>query len=310
MGCVLSRNKFLSRKKISLAEKQGYMKKLNKKKIEWIIREVSKGELSTYSIAKTQKITPRWAREVNKKFKDKEIIFLKPGRKKKETKREEELILETYKEFPVGAVNMEKILDSKGKHIPHNKVHEIMKKNNLAVTEPRKSRKRKWIRYERRHSNSLWHADWFEHENKHIILIEDDASRLLTGFGIFNNANAINSVITLEKAIYRFSKPKQIITDHGSHFTSLAREACNNPGPNEFQVRLIKHGIQHIKARVKHPQTNGKVERLSQTIMRYFRHFKSWDKAIEFYNYKRPHMSLENGHLRTPYQAFLDKGRK
>lgn len=30
----------------------------------------------------------------------------------------------------------------------------------LARDEPRKQMKRKWVRYERKYSNSLWHTDW------------------------------------------------------------------------------------------------------------------------------------------------------
>lgn len=31
----------------------------------------------------------------------------------------------------------------------------------MALREPRKQRKRKWVKYERRHSMILWHTDWF-----------------------------------------------------------------------------------------------------------------------------------------------------
>ena len=37
------------------------MKKLNQRKIRWIIKEIDKGELSKYSIAKQQKITSQHA---------------------------------------------------------------------------------------------------------------------------------------------------------------------------------------------------------------------------------------------------------
>jgi len=36
---------------------------------------------------------------------------------------------------------------------------------------------------------------------------------------------------------------------------------------------------------------------------------KTLDEAVKFYNEKRPHMSLENGKLRTPLQAFYEKKR-
>ena len=42
---VLSRNNKLSIKKLSLVKKQGFMKKLNKNKIKWIVREMKKREM-------------------------------------------------------------------------------------------------------------------------------------------------------------------------------------------------------------------------------------------------------------------------
>ncbi|MBU2100513.1 hypothetical protein KKB11_04735, partial [Candidatus Micrarchaeota archaeon] len=57
------------------------MRKLNKKKIKWILKEMQLGKLSVWRIAKQQKITPRHAIRVFTKFRDsKDITLLKPGR--------------------------------------------------------------------------------------------------------------------------------------------------------------------------------------------------------------------------------------
>jgi len=290
------------------------MKKLNQKKVKWVVREMDKGERSVYRIAKTMKITPQWARELHRTYhKTGEYLFpQKPGRKPRLVSTEERnLILETRREHPIsGAVALEKILDSKGIHMGHNRIHKILKEEGLAKEEPHKQRRRKWIRYQRRYSNSLWHADWFEEQIDQIILFEDDASRFITGYGVFGNATSENSKVVLEKAIQCYGIPRQLMTDHGTQFTSLPRETCSDPRPNEFQQTLKCYSIQHIKARVKHPQSNGKVERVIQTIQHLGKHFQCWDAAIEYYNFKRPHSSLENGCLRTPFQAFLDKSRE
>jgi len=34
------------------------------------------------------------------------------------------------------------------------------------MDEYNKKKQRKWVRYERKHSKSLWHMDWFEYEKK------------------------------------------------------------------------------------------------------------------------------------------------
>ena len=68
--------------------------------------------------------------------------------------------------------------------------------------------------------------------------------------------------------------------------------------------------MEHIKARVKRPQSNGKVERLFLTLKILKEYRGSWKDAIKCYNYERVHMSLEpEDRLRTPYEAFLEKQR-
>ena len=88
------------------------------------------------------------------------------------------------------------------------------------------------------------------------------------------------------------------MSDHGTQFD------------NHFTEQIEEVGLKHIKARIKHPQSNGKAERAIGTIKRLWNELGSLNKAVKLYNYKRPHRSLTNGHLRTPYQAFIDKKRK
>lgn len=290
------------------------MKKLNQKKVRWIVREMDKEERSVYRIAKTMNVTPQWTREIHRIYhKTRQYPYpQKPGRKPRPIpEKERTLVLNARNEHPIsGAIALEKILDARGIHIPHNRIHRILKEEGLAKDEPHKQRHRKWIRYERRYSNSLWHADWFEEQQYQFILFEDDASRFITGYGVFSNATAKNSMLVLQQAINDFGIPRQLMTDHGVQFTSLPRETCSGPRPNEFQQFLQRYDIKHIKARVKHPQSNGKVERAGQTLQKLWKHFQCWDAAVSYYNFKRPHSSLENGYLRTPFQAFLDKSRK
>ena len=289
------------------------MRKLNQKKIRWIIKQIDKQNLSIYRIAKTQNISPRWARELHHQF---HTLSQYPypkrsGRKPKPvTDTEKQIVLEIRKQHPLAAVTLEKILAEQNIHIGHNRIHQILKEEGLVKDEPHIQRRRKWIRYERRYSNSLWHADWFEEPHEQIILFEDDASRFITGYGVFTNANMENSNQVLNKAISNYGIPKQMMTDHGTQFTSLPRETCLDPQQNKFQQLLKQYQIIHIKARVKHPQSNGKVERAGQTIEQLRKHFSNWEDTVYYYNFQRPHSSLENGHLRTPYQAFQDKMRE
>jgi len=48
------------------------------------------------------------------------------------------------------------------------KINSVLKQEGLAMNEPKKWRRKKWIRYEREHSNSLWHVDWHEIKDPRI----------------------------------------------------------------------------------------------------------------------------------------------
>ena len=306
---VLSRNYFL---RVNNVIEFDYMKKLNQRKIRWIIREMEKGERSVYRIAKIQQISPRWVRKLYQSYQENGMYPYpcKPGCKPKPiSEQEQKMILDVRKHHPTaGALTLEKIIDAQGEmHIPHNRIHRFLKEQGLALDEPQKQKRRKWVRYERRYSNSLWHADWFEYQQDKVILFQDDASRFITGYGVFDHATAKNTIQVLDATIKIYGVPKQIMTDHGTQFTSLPRDSCPSPKPNEFQQFLKDVGIHHIKSRVKHPQSNGKVERVILTLKQLQEYFNCWNTVFHYYNYERPHSSLENGCLRTPYQAFLDK---
>ena len=310
---MLSCNNVLSVNSIGSADQAELMKKLNQRKIKWICREMKKGEMGAYSIGRLQHISARHVRRVYAKYREVERPRLMPcGRRPRPiTVEEVEQIMAVRREHPqMGAVSIEKVLASREVHIPHNHIHRILKAKGMAKTEPKKSRRRKWIRYERRYSNSLWHTDWFLMGGRQTIAFVDDASRLATAVQMFDKATAENAVTALNIAVQRFGKPKQLMSDHGTQFTSLPRKTCAAPQPNDFQIKLKELCIKHIKARVKHPQSNGKLERFVETIRPLYKHFGDLDKAVEYYDFKRPHMSLENGSIRTPYQAFLDKARK
>jgi transposase InsO family protein len=218
-----------------------------------------------------------------------------------------ERIKEEYSIMPYCALKMEKLLRKKGLKVSHNKIHEVLKEGKLAKDEPKKKNQRKWVRYERKKANSLWHTDWTELDGKQLILFEDDATRLIIGYGFFENATAERSLQVFAVAVSRYGIPRQLLTDNGSQF-------CNTHDNKDlnhlFHGNVMKAGCEHIFTRVNHPQTNGKLERLNYTISQlYFHYGKDIDKAVKMYNEERIHMSLGNGWL-TPLEAWNKKLKK
>lgn len=288
------------------------MNKLNERKIEWIIREKTNGEITTKNIAKIQKISESRVYQIWRQFKKTGNIPLlrKTGRKKKEIpKHEVDLILKAHEKYKAGAVVLEHTLKkTDGLNIPHNRIHRVLKENNRANNEPKKQQRRKWIRYERKHSMSLWHTDWklLNDQNKWIITYLDDASRMVLSYGIFDHATTENAINVYIQASNIYGDPRELLTDRGSQFYANEGEK-KDKGISEFEKFLLDRKVKHIVGRVNHPQTNGKIERLYGTLEQKLRYFKDINEFITWYNEVRPHMSLDWDMLETPKQAFYRK---
>ena len=290
------------------------MVKLDEKKINWLIKWKQQGHKNA-DIANGLKITPRRVQQIYSQYRTtRKIPILKtPGRPRKPiTAQEIELVKQTQKKYHANALYLEKfILKLHNTKINHNRIHKIMLDEGLSVEQPRKKMRRKWIRYEREYSNSLWHTDWHEihdlrWEGKQLITFEDDASRLVAGCGVFDNATSVNAKTVLADAIKQYGRPASVITDNGKQFTSNVEPLdCNKPV--EFEEYLMKNHINHIHSRPYHPQTNGKIEKFWDIFECKIIHFKSIDEFIHWYNHIRPHGALDLDEMETPADAYYTK---
>ncbi|MDG7013775.1 MAG: hypothetical protein JRN46_06085 [Nitrososphaerota archaeon] len=137
--------------------------KLDPVKVEWIVRQKEKGTRNA-TIAESMKVSVRRVQMLWSLYRAKgEVPELKrPGRRRIEPDEEERRIVEeAYAKYEVNALTLERVIETDcGRHIPHNRIHRVLKAMGLAKDEPRKQLRRKWVRYERKYSNSLWHTDW------------------------------------------------------------------------------------------------------------------------------------------------------
>ena len=112
----------------------------------------------------------------------------------------------------------------------------------------------------------MWHTDFkLLDGSRWFLCYEDDTSWFATRYGVFEHATTKNAPAVLEEAIKNHGKPDSIMTDHGSRFYANASEAKRKEA-FDFGKRLIGLRIHQVLARVKHPQTNGKLERLHGEI--------------------------------------------
>ncbi len=284
------------------------MKKLKPWGIIEIISDRLAGK-SAYRIGKRHGISARWVRHLAASFVETGKVpqIMPCGRKKKPISEDEiEKVRDAYEIYHSCAVRLEDCLDEfMDIHMPHNRIHQIMRSLKLAKRHRKKSQRRKWVRFERYKSNSLWHIDWSLLGRKWFIVIEDDASRFIVGYGLFDIANMDNSIAVMERAIAAYGAPKALLSGHDSQFIGVVQKNVKKE-PSQFQQFLIKHKIKHILGRINHPQTNGKLERAFGTIKSKIKEFSSLDELIHWYNGIRPHMSLKDG-LETPAQAYVRK---
>jgi putative transposase len=201
--------------------------KLNKRKIHWIIREKKKGA-TTSEIARDMKISTRRVQQVWKQYLDtgiEPVIGEDIGRPKKPyDSKEAQLVVLAYARYRFGARMLEVAIRKIYKTcISHNRIHMYLKASGLAQDDPNKKKRRKWVRYERKHSLSAGHIDWHEWDGTRIkvCVILDDASRMILAGGEFDAINTKNSKKVVDQMVERYwwlCPMRELIFDHGSAF--------------------------------------------------------------------------------------------
>lgn len=274
---------------------------LTKEKKEWIIKQKKKEVLSTKSIADAQGISRRTVERMWKSYQEDGAVVLSP----KQIGRQEiklpfavrQQIIDLRKEGH-GIRRIEGLLKLRNIYVSHNKIHKVLKRMNLVVPEPKKGKRRDYIRWERKHSNSLWQTDfcWVERLGCWLCAWLDDHSRFVPVAKYISSATTENVLHLFDKAAQKYGYPKQTLSDRGAQFYAM------RGGKSGFVEHLQSKGVEHIYASVKKPTTCGKLERFwgTHNIERW--NFSSLEKFLNYYNHQRPHMSLD---YLTPYEVFV-----
>jgi putative transposase len=84
---------------------------------------------------------------------------------------------------------------------------------------------------------------------------------------------------------------REPIMDNGNPF-GAHRKGANRDWDSRSKRHIESYGIKPISTRVKHPQTNGKIEKFFDCYHRY-KGFESLDAFIEWYNIIRPCEGLD-----------------
>jgi transposase InsO family protein len=130
----------------------------------------------------------------------------------------------------------------------------------------------------------------------YLVVIVDDYSRYCVAAELCRDQRADTLIGVLHNACTTHGAPTKLLTDQGSGFYSWSREQTR------FQEYLDDQRIEHLVAEPHSPQTQGKVERLIQTIREELLTRVKFNGVadaqaqiasfIQSYNFDRPHQGI------------------
>lgn len=229
----------------------------------------------------------------------------------------ERRILELRAENPGwGAKTLRKVLENQGEqNLPCVKtVNNILRRNGCIS--PEESQKRQpFTRYEKEKCNMMWQTDFkgeFRMEDNNYcypLTIIDDHSRF--SIKIAPRLSTKNIVIPVfTEVFHEYGLPDSILSDNGAQFAGFRK------GYTQFERWLMELDILPIHGRIKHPQTQGKIERFHRTMKQELLNHISIsnidDAEVQFgdwrekYNNIRPHEALG---MKTPGQVYIASPR-
>lgn len=179
-------------------------------------------------------------------------------------------------------------------------------------------------RFERDTPNALWQMDFtapflIEGGQKvYPLPVLDDHSRYCLSLGLFPDCSEASALDGFRQAARPYGLPEQVLTDHGSAF------GTSNKYVSAFTAYLWALGIGHPQGRVRHPQTQGKLERFNRTLeeeclrRHTYTTWADWQACVaeyrHLYNQVRPHEALSEAPPATRYQpsprAFVEPDRE
>jgi len=185
-------------------------------------------------------------------------------------------------------------------NLGHTSVYKILRKHRLTKPNENGRKRIKYIRWQRKHINSLWQMDLSDQkiQGKYCFAVIDDCSRYCLGLFALNETSTIAITFLLDKIIKIHGCPREILTDNGSVFGLRSKHS-------KFDVWCRRRNIKHIRTAIHSPTTSGKIERFFQTLDKEFQFCNKDAELFRMrYNHFRPHTSLENKVPSEVYFAF------
>ena len=224
----------------------------------------------------------------------------------------EEKILALRAENPGwGAKTLKKVLENQGNSdIPCAKTVNNILLRNGCISKDASDKRIPFTRFEREHCNELWQTDFkgeFLMKNNRycfpLDIIDDHTRFLLQITPTESTANFVTGCF--DRAFREFGLPDAILSDNGAQFAGFRH------GFTRFEKWLMNFDVLPIHERIRHPQTQGKIERFHRTLKEelldhvVFEDIADADKQLQTwrnkYNNIRPHTALG---MRCPGEVY------
>lgn len=208
-----------------------------------------------------------------------------------------------------GARKLHILLARSGVELPVRTIHRILWREGRVSEQRRRPAPR---RFARANCNELWQMD-FKGEYRvgegkcYPLTLLDDCSRYLVGLWPLSGTGAGGVHEVLQAHFRAGGVPQAMLMDHGAPWYSMTNEY----GLTWLSVWLIKQRVKLYYSGIRHPQTQGKVERLHRSLSERTYHrglprtLSEWGLwAPEFrceYNEQRPHEALG---MKTPSEVY------
>jgi len=214
-----------------------------------------------------------------------------------------------------GGKKIRKVLENQGVGgLPCVKTCNNILKRNGCISEEVSRRNKPIQRFERERCNELWQTD-FKGDfalsgggRCFPLTILDDHSRFLLAV---ESKPGIGGVVESFREVFKqFGLPASVLSDNGPTFRGF------QGGFAQFERWLMEHDVLPIHGRIRHPQTQGKVERLHGTMEAELLADKDFSDLQEAqaafdpwrwdYNFIRPHEAID---MRCPGEVYVKSER-
>jgi transposase InsO family protein len=225
-----------------------------------------------------------------------------------------ERVVEVRHRYPDwGARKLRVVLAREGVDLARNTIHRILLRHGLV--KPCDQHPAATQRFEREEPNQLWQMDfkgpkgWPQPVGPLSVL--DDHSRYVLVLAANGSTDGQPVRERLESAFQECGVPEAMLMDHGTPWWSQQAPS----GRTQLSLWLMRQGIRLCWSGIRHPQTQGKVERFHGSLQRALnrrgfpeRHLQAWlDDYRWEHNHVRPHEALD---LRTPASVWRPSGRR